>query len=165
MKPKRIERPLRRSKRTYKTILGIKYYKCRKWRSISNFERVRILQQRIEDDKCCLCGANNVETLVHLFPDCAWTMKVKTELENWSGELVLNKITGDLLNNPDHVLNDNDANRGSKLLTNDGNDGSYRVMQGIPRSKIFHSISNLYKCTTRLSPVENEYIWNLRDNL
>uniref|UniRef100_M1DHU6 Uncharacterized protein n=1 Tax=Solanum tuberosum TaxID=4113 RepID=M1DHU6_SOLTU len=42
-------------------------------------------------------------------------------------------ITGDLSNNPDHVLNDNDASPGSKLLTRDGNDGSYRVMQGIPR--------------------------------
>ncbi|KAG5568472.1 hypothetical protein H5410_064510 [Solanum commersonii] len=84
--------------------------------------------------------------------------------EDITGEPELNKVTGEdsLSNNPDHPLNENDVNPGSKLLTRDENDGTYRIMQGIPRSKIFRSISNLYKCTTSLSPVENEYNWNLR---
>ncbi|KAH0724485.1 hypothetical protein KY285_000311 [Solanum tuberosum] len=81
-----------------------------------------------------------------------------------TGEPELNKVTGEdsLSNNPDHLLNENDVNPGSKLLTRDENDGTYRIMQGIPKSKIFRSISNLYKCTTSLSPVENEYNWTLR---
>ncbi|XP_055815405.1 uncharacterized protein LOC129885230 [Solanum dulcamara] len=64
--------------------------------------------------------------------------------------------------NPDCVLNGNDANCGSKLLTRDENGGNYRITQGLPRSIKFRSISNLYECTTRLSPVEDEYNWNLR---
>ncbi|WMV07167.1 hypothetical protein MTR67_000552 [Solanum verrucosum] len=70
-----------------------------------------------------------------------------------TGEPELNKVTGEdnLSNNPDHPLNENDVNPGSKLLTRDENDGTYRIMQGIPRSKIFCSISNLYKSQGKFS--------------
>lgn len=39
----------------------------------------------VDDDKCCLCGDDNVETQLHLFSGCNWTNKVKNELETWSG--------------------------------------------------------------------------------
>ncbi|KAG5628896.1 hypothetical protein H5410_000613, partial [Solanum commersonii] len=67
--------------------------------------------------------------------------------QNITGEPELNKVTSvDIfLNNFDCALNDNYANCGSKLLRRDENDGNYHIVQGIPRSKTFHSISSLYK--------------------
>ncbi|KAK4339132.1 hypothetical protein RND71_040594 [Anisodus tanguticus] len=80
-----------------------------------------------------------------------------------AGEHELNRVTGEdsLPDNSDHVLNDNDDNCGSKLLIRDENDRNYRITQEIPRSITFRSIINLYKCTNRLSAVEEEYNWNL----
>ncbi|KAK6802578.1 hypothetical protein RDI58_000358 [Solanum bulbocastanum] len=88
---------------------------------------------------------------------------LKQQQQNIIGEPELNKVIGkdNLSNNSYHFSNDNGVNCGSKLLTRDKNNGNYRITQGIPRSKKFRSISNLYKCTTRLSLVEDEYNWNL----
>ncbi|XP_027769841.1 uncharacterized protein LOC114075607 [Solanum pennellii] len=77
--------------------------------------------------------------------------------QNIIGEPELNKVTSE----DNHFSNDNEVNCGSKLLTRDENNGNYRITQGLPRSTKFRSISNLYKCTTRMSLVEDEYNWNL----
>ncbi|KAG5628902.1 hypothetical protein H5410_000619, partial [Solanum commersonii] len=83
--------------------------------------------------------------------------------QNIIGEPELNKVIGEdnLSNNSYRFSNDNGVSCGSKLLTRDANNGNYRITQGLPRSTKFRSISNLYKCTTRLSLVEDEYNWNL----
>uniref|UniRef100_M1DY32 Uncharacterized protein n=1 Tax=Solanum tuberosum TaxID=4113 RepID=M1DY32_SOLTU len=83
--------------------------------------------------------------------------------QNIIGEPELNKVMGEdnLSNNSYCFSNDNGVNCGSKLLTRDANNGNYRITQGLPRSTKFRSISNLYKCTMRLSLVEDEYNWNL----
>ncbi|KAL3347871.1 hypothetical protein AABB24_021491 [Solanum stoloniferum] len=83
------------------------------------------------------------------------------------GEPEVKKVKGEdsLSMNFDRVLNNNGANRGSKLLTRDKNEENYRMTQDIPRSLKFCSITDLYmKHTTRLSPVEDEYNWNLSRN-
>ncbi|XP_019068548.2 uncharacterized protein [Solanum lycopersicum] len=83
--------------------------------------------------------------------------------QNIIGEPELNKVTSEdnLSSKSYHFSNDNDVNCGSKLLARDENNGNYRITQGLPRSTKFRSISNLYKCTTRMSLVEDEYNWNL----
>ncbi|KAK4734173.1 hypothetical protein R3W88_008434 [Solanum pinnatisectum] len=80
-----------------------------------------------------------------------------------NGKLELNRITCEdsLPDNFGHILKDSNANYGSKLWRRDEKDGNYCIMQGIPRSIKFRSINNLYKCTNRISPVEDEYTWNL----
>ncbi|KAH0650491.1 hypothetical protein KY284_030403 [Solanum tuberosum] len=83
--------------------------------------------------------------------------------ENINGELDLNKITCEdgIPDNSDCIINDNIINYGSRLLAKDENDGNYHITQGIPRSTKLRSIDNLYKCTSRLSPIEDEYNnWN-----
>ncbi|KAH0724464.1 hypothetical protein KY285_000290 [Solanum tuberosum] len=83
--------------------------------------------------------------------------------QNIIGEPELNKVIGEdnLSNNSYRFSNDNGVNCGSKLLTRAENNGNYRITQGLPRSTKFRSISNLYKFTTRMSLVEDEYNWNL----
>ncbi|XP_060169243.1 uncharacterized protein LOC132600161 [Lycium barbarum] len=83
--------------------------------------------------------------------------------EDINVEFEVNKVTCEdsLPDNTVCILNDNNANYGSKLLTRDERDGNYYVTQGIPRSKKFGSIINLYESTNRLSAVEDEYNWNL----
>ena len=68
-------------------------------------------------------------------------------LHDFSGERELNKVTCEdsPSNDSDYILNGNDANCGSKLLTRDQNNGNYCIMQGIPKSLKFCSISDLYK--------------------
>ncbi|KAG5595895.1 hypothetical protein H5410_037127 [Solanum commersonii] len=82
--------------------------------------------------------------------------------ENIDGDSDLNKITCEdgILDNFDRIINDNIINYGLRLLAKDKNDGNYHITQGIPRSTKFRSIDNLYKCTSRLSPIEDEYNWN-----
>ncbi|KAH0743354.1 hypothetical protein KY290_031347 [Solanum tuberosum] len=83
--------------------------------------------------------------------------------QNINGESDLNKITCEdgIPDNSDRTINDNIINYGSRLLAKDENDGNYHITQGIPRSTKFCSINNLYKCTSRLSPIEDEYYnWN-----
>ncbi|KAM3291140.1 hypothetical protein P3S67_019429 [Capsicum chacoense] len=61
----------------------------------------------------------------------------------------------------DSNIQDNDAESGSKLLVRD--EEGHHVQQGIisKKKKIkFRSIIDLYKCTDRLSPVEDEYNWS-----
>nr|XP_016449187.1 PREDICTED: probable WRKY transcription factor protein 1 [Nicotiana tabacum] len=80
------------------------------------------------------------------------------EEKDINGEFEVNRVTReDRL--PDNF--DYNANSGSKLLTRDEKDKKYYITQGIPRSIKFRSMTNLYKYTTRLSPVEDEYNWNL----
>ncbi|KAH0780691.1 hypothetical protein KY290_000289 [Solanum tuberosum] len=88
---------------------------------------------------------------------------LEQQQQNIIGEPELNKVIGEdnLSNNSYRFSNDNGVNCGSKLLTRAENNGNYRITQGLPRSTKFRSISNLYKCTTRLSLVEDEYNWNL----
>ncbi|OIT27579.1 hypothetical protein A4A49_38448 [Nicotiana attenuata] len=75
-----------------------------------------------------------------------------------NGEPEVNRVTcEDRL--PDDL--DYNVNSGSKLLTRDEKDKKYYIKQGIPRSIKFRCMTNLYKCTNRLSPVEDEYNWNL----
>ncbi|KAH0759737.1 hypothetical protein KY290_023230 [Solanum tuberosum] len=82
--------------------------------------------------------------------------------EDIDGESELNKVTYEdgRTDNYGRILNDNIVNYGSKLLTIDENDGNYHITQGIPRSTKFRSIDNLYKYTSRVSPIEDEYSWN-----
>ncbi|XP_019255746.1 PREDICTED: myb-like protein X [Nicotiana attenuata] len=70
----------------------------------------------------------------------------------------VNRVTGE-----DRLSDDLDynVNSGSKLLTRDEKDKKYYIKQGIPRSIKFRSMTNLYKHTNRLSPVEDEYNWSL----
>ncbi|XP_027774308.1 uncharacterized protein LOC107025068 [Solanum pennellii] len=77
------------------------------------------------------------------------------------GKSNLNKITCEdgIPDNSNHIINDNIINYGSRLLAKDGNGGNYHITQGIPRSIKFRSIKNLYKCTSRISPIEAEYNW------
>ncbi|TMW91373.1 hypothetical protein EJD97_014420, partial [Solanum chilense] len=77
------------------------------------------------------------------------------------GEPDINKITceADIPDNSDHIMNEN-INYGSRFLAKDENGGNYRITQGMPRSIKFRSINNIYKCTLRLSPIEDEYNWN-----
>ncbi|KAM3377613.1 hypothetical protein P3S68_010026 [Capsicum galapagoense] len=57
----------------------------------------------------------------------------------------------------DSNIQDNDAGSGSKLPVRD--EEGHHVKKGISKKKKikFHSITDLYKCTDRLSPVEDEY--------
>ncbi|XP_049414621.1 uncharacterized protein LOC125877338 [Solanum stenotomum] len=82
--------------------------------------------------------------------------------EDINGDSDLNKITCEdgLPDNSDRIINVNIINYGSRLLARDENDGNYHITQGIPRSTKFRSIDNLYKCTSRISPIEDEYNWN-----
>lgn len=74
----------------------------------------------------------------------------------------LNKVACEDIfsNNFDRILYDSYANHGSKLWIGNKKDGHYQIRRGIPRSIKFRSITNLYKCTRRISPVEDEYKWN-----
>ncbi|KAM3328567.1 hypothetical protein P3S68_033259 [Capsicum galapagoense] len=74
----------------------------------------------------------------------------------------LNKVSCEYIfsNNFDRILYDSYANYGSKLWIGNKKDGHYQIRRGIPRSIKFRSITNLYKCTRRISPVEDEYKWN-----
>nr|XP_019070331.1 uncharacterized protein LOC104648452 [Solanum lycopersicum] len=81
---------------------------------------------------------------------------------NIDGESNLNQIACED-GNPDnyhHIIKNNIINYGSRLLAKDENGGNYHFTQGLPRSTKFRSIGNLYKCTSRLSPIEDEYNWN-----
>ncbi|KAH0689482.1 hypothetical protein KY289_016840 [Solanum tuberosum] len=80
-----------------------------------------------------------------------------------NGKPELNRVTCEdsLSDNFGRILKDSNANYGSKLWRRDEKDGNYCIMKGIPRSIKFRSINNLYKCTNRISPVDDEYTWNL----
>ncbi|XP_015081450.1 uncharacterized protein LOC107025112 [Solanum pennellii] len=82
--------------------------------------------------------------------------------ENIDGEPDLDKIAckDRIPDNSDHIINDNIINYGSKVLAKDESGGNYHITQGLLRSTKFRSIDNLYKCTSRLSPIEDEYNWN-----
>ncbi|OIT07636.1 hypothetical protein A4A49_63313, partial [Nicotiana attenuata] len=83
----------------------------------------------------------------------------KQQQEDINGDqFEVNRVTGE-----DRLSDDLDynVNSGSKLLTRDEKDKKYYIKQGIPRSIKFRSMTNLYKHTNRLSPVEDEYNWSL----
>ncbi|KAG5616308.1 hypothetical protein H5410_016132 [Solanum commersonii] len=90
-------------------------------------------------------------------------VKKKKFEEHNEGKPELNRVTCEdsLSDNFDRILKDSNANYGSKLWRRDEKDGNYCIMKGIPRSIKFRSINNLYKCTNRISPVDDEYTWNL----
>ncbi|PHU30862.1 hypothetical protein BC332_02955 [Capsicum chinense] len=48
-------------------------------------ERMQRLNIQVDDAKCCLCEADQIENQLHSFAECKWTNQVKTELESWSG--------------------------------------------------------------------------------
>ncbi|KAK4713677.1 hypothetical protein R3W88_019584 [Solanum pinnatisectum] len=114
----------------------------------------------LESEKFKECSESNIrrdqkDSVEEELPD-------QQQEENIDGESDLNKITCEdgIPDNFDRLINDNIINYGSRLLAKDENDGNYHVTQGIPRSTKFRSINNLYKCTSRLSPIEDEYNWN-----
>ncbi|XP_055800463.1 uncharacterized protein LOC129869921 [Solanum dulcamara] len=107
----------------------------------------------LESEKFKKCSESNIrqdqkDSFEEELPD-------QQQQDDIDGELELNNTTCE-----DGLPDNNIVNYGSKLLTRDEKDGNYRITQGIPRSIKFRSIDNLYKCTPRLSPIEDEYNWN-----
>ncbi|KAH0651791.1 hypothetical protein KY284_031703 [Solanum tuberosum] len=116
--------------------------------------------EELESEKFKECNKSNIrrdqkDFVEEELPD-------QQQEENIDGESDLNKITCEdgIPDNFDRIINDNIINYGSRLLAKDKNDGNYPITQGIPRSTKFRSIDNLYKCTSRLSPIKDEYNWN-----
>ncbi|KAG5580554.1 hypothetical protein H5410_051181 [Solanum commersonii] len=113
----------------------------------------------LESEKFKECSESNIRqdqknSLEEEFPN--------QQQEDIDGESELNKVTCEdgSTDNSDRIFNDNTMNYGPKLLTRDEKDGNYHITQGIPRSIKFRFIDNLYKCTSRVSPIEDEYSWN-----
>ncbi|KAH0655705.1 hypothetical protein KY285_030587 [Solanum tuberosum] len=116
--------------------------------------------EELESEKFKECSESNIrrdqkDSVEEELPD-------QQQEENIDGELDLNKITCEdgIPDNSDRIINKNIINYGSRLLTKNENDGNYHITQGILRSTKFRSIDNLYKCTYRLSPIDDEYNWN-----
>uniref|UniRef100_A0A3Q7HB38 Uncharacterized protein n=1 Tax=Solanum lycopersicum TaxID=4081 RepID=A0A3Q7HB38_SOLLC len=115
--------------------------------------------EELESEKFKECSESNIrwdheDSFEEELPD-------QQKEENIDGESNLNKIACEDGNpdNYDHIINNNIMNYGSRLLAKDENGGNYHITQGLPRSTKFRSIGNLYKCTSRLSPIEDEYNW------
>ncbi|XP_060200822.1 uncharacterized protein LOC132629103 [Lycium barbarum] len=48
-------------------------------------DRLLRLNITVEDEHCCLCNTQALETAHHLFVDCSWTQAVSTKLMQWAG--------------------------------------------------------------------------------
>lgn len=59
--------------------------------------RLLRLNLPIEDDKCGLCDADQLESQQHLFAECDWVKEVKQALQGWSGLPLLNFTVEKLL--------------------------------------------------------------------